>query len=619
MKSPAFQLRAQRLRVIFTVPRLKAAWKDVVRISARRSHIRDIVEHFDLHLDQNRQFAELINRIFDGRYNPAPPARILVEKSKGLCRQLVMPAIDDMVVLQVLSASLYAELKGKAPTKKAFFEPEEHSFSATGEKLDYGSFAAWKKFQSTLLKFAKEREYVVVTDIANYYDTISYVHLRNVLSALSGEAECVLDMLIFILSGLLWQPDYMPRVEIGLPQIDIDAPRYLAHCFLFELDRHLGAKDIDFVRFMDDIDIGVDTIQDAKKILKEIDLLLQTRQVRLNSGKTRILSKVEAEQHFCIAQNAQLDDLTNTLKEKVEAKEAIAAEQAQLREMWKAGIEAGDFDKGNGEKILKRLLGLCGKYDVVLNTDELARELRRRPLCRDAVLRYFVGQGAVSAAQLDHVTSLLNSGLVVDQATFTSIANTLVEGTIATGKKADIALAALIDALPEDDLFGVYSRLTLLSKYGTPKSLRQQVERGRAFWWQDYRLARVVGGLIPCFQNDKEEAPRFIDLLKESRSQGAAETFDFHERLQTDQAAFKQMRDFLRNPNPSRPTGITHAKFMCLISALLCADVDLAQRRKLVAGQKRALSDRHYLQLYKRALGGDADLLLKSEPPKKKK
>ena len=81
---------------------------------------------------------------------------------------------------------------------------------------------------------------MVITDISNYYDSISYIHLRNVISGILHAEEPVLDMLIYVLSDLLWQPDYMPRVEIGLPQINLDAPRLLAHCFLYELDACLS-------------------------------------------------------------------------------------------------------------------------------------------------------------------------------------------------------------------------------------------------------------------------------------------------------------------------------------------------------------------------------------------
>src|SRR5271169_4211712 len=120
----------------------------------------------------------------------------------------------------------------------------------------YGTFASWLNFQRELFSFSRTRAFIVVTDIANYYDSISYVHLRNVIAPISGVEECVLDMLIYVLSSLLWQPDYMPAVEIGLPQINLDAPRLLAHCFLYELDAYLDSdKNRDFVRFMDDIDV----------------------------------------------------------------------------------------------------------------------------------------------------------------------------------------------------------------------------------------------------------------------------------------------------------------------------------------------------------------------------
>ena len=100
----------------------------------------------------------------------------------------------------------------------------------------YGAFRAWLDFQKSLFKFTENHDYAVITDIANYYDFISYTHLRNVVADRIVVRESVLDMLIFILSGLLWQPDYAPRIEIGLPQMDIDAFRILAHCFLYELD-----------------------------------------------------------------------------------------------------------------------------------------------------------------------------------------------------------------------------------------------------------------------------------------------------------------------------------------------------------------------------------------------
>jgi len=89
----------------------------------------------------------------------------------------------------------------------------------------------------------------------------------------------------------------------------------LAHSFLFEIDELLALRSkIDFARYMDDIDIGVDSISEAKEILRDLDLALQTRQIRLNSGKTKILTEVQAVEHFKIRENLLLDKLVEKTK-----------------------------------------------------------------------------------------------------------------------------------------------------------------------------------------------------------------------------------------------------------------------------------------------------------------
>jgi hypothetical protein len=220
-----------------------------------RSHfLPDPIEHLDFHINLHTHCAQIEQLVCTGHYLPAPAHRVLVEKSKGLCRQIVIPQVRDALILQCLSDALYHDIKGKAPSKRSFFEPEDHTFSTLRKSIlgepRYGSFRAWLNFQKELFDFTKTSKYIVITDIANYYDYISYEHLRNIIAGKINARECVLDMLIFILSGLLWQPDYTPNVEIGLPQMDIDASRILAHCFLYELDDFLEKQQADFVRYI---------------------------------------------------------------------------------------------------------------------------------------------------------------------------------------------------------------------------------------------------------------------------------------------------------------------------------------------------------------------------------
>lgn len=184
MKSPRFDFRAAPLRKIFSASNLERSWRKKVRLSLKQQLLHDGIEHFDFHLQCSNERKKLSSSILLGDYVPGRAIRVLSEKSKGLCRQIVIPTVADALVLQCLSDALYREIKDRAPTQKAFFERQDHRFSKDRDRDEYGTFAAWLNFQQALFKFSKERNFVVVTDIANYYDSISYIQLRNVISGI---------------------------------------------------------------------------------------------------------------------------------------------------------------------------------------------------------------------------------------------------------------------------------------------------------------------------------------------------------------------------------------------------------------------------------------------------
>jgi hypothetical protein len=328
----------------------------------RRQPVPDPLEHLDFHIRIEAICTAIEAEVLSAAYIPRSPIRFLAEKSKGLCRQLVIPSVKDSLILQTLSDALWAEIRTKAPTTKSFYALDDHQFSkiVKGHSSEYGPINAWLAFQQTIFGFAKSKKYIVVTDIANYYDSISYDHLRNILADYASAREHALDLLIYTLSCMLWQPDYMPRVPVGLPQAQLDAPRLLAHSFLFEIDELLShTAGIDFARYMDDIDIGVDTIPEARRALRDLDLALQTRQIRLNSGKTRILTEAQAYDHFKIRENLLLDKLSDRIQGKFAGKLPVTSEKRKVELAIRAGLRRGTFALGNGQKILKRLINFA--------------------------------------------------------------------------------------------------------------------------------------------------------------------------------------------------------------------------------------------------------------------
>ena len=391
MRSPKFGIRKEELAAVVNKQTLTGAWQKTVRVAMRRQHLADPIELLDFHTRLAEECLRIEERVLDGTYAPVKPERVLVEKSKGLCRQIVIPDVRDALLLQCLSDAFHKALKDKSPSKNAFFEPERHLFSPlTREKRTYGSFRSWLKFQEQIFNFTREHKYLIVTDISNYYDFVGHDHLRNVITDyVEGPKESILDLLIYVLSEMAWQPDYMPRPGVGLPQIDLDSPRLLANCFLYELDKMITRQaGVDYVRFMDDIDIGVDDIPTAKKLLRDIDLTLQSRQVRLNSGKTKILTREEAVYHFKIIENEQIGEIESEIEKKALNGDPFYEEITRLEAMLVKWNHDGVFDDGNGEKILKRIINILTRYKGRVDIGVIQQCLSLRPNLRDTIYRH---------------------------------------------------------------------------------------------------------------------------------------------------------------------------------------------------------------------------------------
>lgn len=563
----------------------------------RKQFLSDGLEHFDFHVGRRTECQKLSQLILEGDYVPSRAQRILVEKSKGLCRQIVIPSARDALVLQCLSDALYSEIRGKAPTDRSFFEPEEHRFSNV--RSEYGTFASWLNFQRELFNFSKTRDFVVVTDIANYYDTISYHHLRNVISSISGVEECVLDMLIYILADLLWQPDYTPRIEVGLPQINLDAPRLLAHCFLYELDAYLASDSSrDFVRYMDDIDIGVDSAVAAKQILKSVDLVLQTKQVRLNSGKTKILTRLEAQQHFRIFENARLDRLRSRVDRKRAAGLPLDRERRLIQQRLRRGLARAKFDQGNGEKILKRWIGLASITGSRIQPEDLRRLILLRPTVRENVFAYIM-KSDLTEARARVLASTAGSGHLVDDASLIDLANHLVETAVTTRHNRHEHISTIIGACNEREYYSLYAKLWLQSKYDSPTELLSTIQRTYAAWRPHDRFGRLIGALTSVFSGTPEDA-QYLDVLNSSRNAGVREAYKFHTSLLKDADTFRSMYDALRNPNSSKGTGITHPKYLCLLAALRNPNASSKQITALKTNNAAAFRDIYYRQTARR-------------------
>ena len=597
MQSPKFPLKRKDIEEVINVPRLKSRWREKVRDAMRHQPMPDPVEHLDFHVSLDAMCAAIAAEVHSGSYIPHAPIRLLAEKSKGLCRQLVIPSVKDALILQTLSDALWGELQKKAPSKNAFYAPNDHRFSQIrGQTNEYGPVNPWLLFQETIFGFTRSRKYIVVTDIANYYDCISYDHLRNILADLAIAREHSLDLLIYTLSHMLWQPDYMPRIQVGLPQINLDTPRLLAHCFLFEIDKLLMQRPgIDFARYMDDMDVGVDTIAQAKAVLRDLDLSLQTRQIRLNSGKSQILSENDARIHFRIRENAFLDRLEESIKSKLLFGVSITRERKFFEDVIHKGLRARAFDEGNGEKILKRCINYARQYGGKIDSIDFLQLLLKWPGCRTTVLHWWQHSQS-PAQQLELIRDFVNSYEIVDDAALIAVASALVAARLPANVRTWRLVGGICDSFDQKTNWGFYAKTWVLSKYGTEDELMRVVEATVSLWVTEEHLSRQVAGLYPRMIGTAHFS-KFKAIITKSGNPWCQAVFEFHDALAKTKPGFTAVQKFVRAPNPSQPNKISHSKFLMLCSVLNNPTISATIIKDVKSRHAHALSDEYYKML----------------------
>jgi hypothetical protein len=328
-----------------------------------------------------------------------------------------------------------------------------------------------------------------------------------------------------------------------------------------------------------------------------VDLVLQTKQVRLNSGKTAILTRSEAIRHFRVLENARLDVVKASIDHRVKNGLPLDRQRRVIELRLSRGIKRKAFDTGNGEKILKRWLGLAGQTNAAVKPEMLEQLIRLRPSVRDNVYSWIRSRPLTPSVAAVLARSA-SSGLLIDDAALVEMSNHLVE-TLSKTKNCDALIQQVIESNDQTQYYGLYSKLWLQSKYGSTTELLQTLIETERFWVPHERLGRLAGSFSPLFYASTEEAA-FKSLLDRTLNGGVRATYKFHVNLAQDAKMFKDMFNALKAPNPTRGTGITHAKFLCLLSALRNPAGSAAQIATLKANHAVAFTDAYYKIVAKR-------------------
>lgn len=597
MKSPKFSFSVNELSECINESNLKKIWKKKLGSQIRKQIVPDLIELKDFGYQIPKIAIDLTKEVASAGYCPETPKHYLVEKSRGLCRQMTLAHPRDLLVLQALSSALQSDIKKSMPTNKAFFEPGDQKFDK--KKLlisqdEYGAIASWKKFQQAILDFSEERRYVVVTDIANFYDFINFRHLRNIISSLCTVKESVLDFLIYVLNEMAWNPDFMPRTEIGLPQMEVEAPRVLSNAMLFELDKIADMHALgDYVRFMDDIDVGVDTIADAKAAIRDIDLTLQSRQLRLNSSKTKILDTRDgtAATHFCVQENAALDECAANLETNgAEVFDQCRETLTEYYRDWRGSPDEENISKnsrflvGNGEKIFKRLTKLIHYCGGEIPTRDLHWFIKNTPSLRSFSFRYLAHTKPANSS-LYYVNEMIETRVFIDDSAFIDVGRFVVQAKFINNQKFRDALDQLMKALIEQrNYYACYAAHMSAIRFQSPDKIFELMRRTSPYWQDDFWLARSVGAAAPVMSLEKFVSRDYLMFLQKTSNRNALDVYEYHDKLSTDEYFFKDLFSYAKSKNPSYPHDFYFPKSLIIKS--IC-------RNKFASGHRHVILNSH--------------------------
>lgn len=241
-----------------------------------------------------------------------------VPKSFGCTRFLPIINATDMAVYYLIVDSLQKPLVKNLPSvfggwwsKPTSVEESKSLSDLSKQEIDdpysFGTlnptlwFSEWKSFNDVIYALVKSGEfgnYVVKTDIANFYDTIDIQGLISRLNRESIDQFDNIDVLNIYLS--YWDRrvrGYEPSRK-GIPQeIFSDASRLLSHYYLHQFDlkfiKYCEDNDLKYVRWSDDILVFGNSPQRLEQAIHIASKYLLNDGLNLNASKTQLFSRSE--------------------------------------------------------------------------------------------------------------------------------------------------------------------------------------------------------------------------------------------------------------------------------------------------------------------------------------
>ena len=208
-----------------------------------------------------KHIAELSDELKAGTWAPEPYLSVEIPKKKNEVRKLGLLSVKDKIVqcaIKILIEPLFENL---------FVD------NSYGYRPNKGHTKAVRRAQNECMK--KKNRWVLRLDIDNYFDTINHHLLSARLHAFIPDEEIVRLIMLSVQMGVVNKRLKWNDSMDGVPQGAILSP-LLSNFYLHPFDKYVLTLCRSYVRYADDFCLLCETHEQAKTLLNQLSVYLQT-------------------------------------------------------------------------------------------------------------------------------------------------------------------------------------------------------------------------------------------------------------------------------------------------------------------------------------------------------
>lgn len=585
---------ALSLETVFTASRLRDVFKDHVWSALRNQQCQDLLSYYDYRRLLDGRSEQLAGIITSGNYRPKASLPISISRADLLARHMHIPHPDDALVLQAISEALLRPIQDTSPSANAFFarSHQEHTGLHTQQQFNiYPWFRLWPRYQTKILKFAEVKDFLVITDVQNFFDSVAFSFIRRKLTSISNSLH-VVDLMLLLFENFIRRDMYAPINLVGIPTIDVDAPRLVGHALLFDVDQYLSEQiGSNFARWLDDINFGVDTVAEARDHIRRIDARLRTVGLRLGGGKTRILSYAQARIYLQADENQRLNQVETQIKTKGIVTAAIARRLSLGFLRFRASAQAGYWDK-----VMRRYYRLVARARADLaHTSHAQAQLFRRVEAasredfsdittteyRLAIITFWATL-RITDVRLETYCDAFCGALGFDDAVAFALATLIASIKPNRGQARKFAASILTIAKASSSSGFFFGGAWFLAQHGTEREIVEFIGRTERSWEGNYFFARQAIALWSLLPQTNPAATRIRNRFAEKHDPDIASCVGFIDELRSVTICDESLRGFL----PLNP----HVRSVDIRRAIISSNV--MRSPKLDPNQKRNNAER---------------------------